>query len=188
MFEYLGNRTQEFLAYSDEGAIFMFGPDFRDHFFGFAVSEKTFGPWDQGISCYSVCSFTGQGCSQELRGGVCVQKVWGPNRTLVGGGLIRGPQETQRFSELWKQFPEVKCVNLGNVGGRVLSATPHPWLQPWFPSYFAPYLLNIPLLCLILSVIYMTDTLYLIACGRLSVQIPAATDLSRKNRLWQLHC
>ncbi|XP_078321015.1 solute carrier family 28 member 3-like [Crassostrea virginica] len=37
MFEYLGNRTQEFLAYSDEGAIFMFGPDFRDHFFGFAV-------------------------------------------------------------------------------------------------------------------------------------------------------
>lgn len=37
MFEYLGNRTQEFLAYSDQGAEFMFGPDFRDHFFGFAV-------------------------------------------------------------------------------------------------------------------------------------------------------
>ena len=57
MFEYLGNRTQEFLAYSDEGAIFMFGPDFRDHFFGFAVSEKTLGPRDQGISCYPVCLF-----------------------------------------------------------------------------------------------------------------------------------
>lgn len=39
MFEYLGNRTQEFLAYSDQGAEFMFGPDFRDHFFGFAVSD-----------------------------------------------------------------------------------------------------------------------------------------------------
>lgn len=37
MFEYLGNRTQEFLAYSDQGAEFMFGRDFRDHFFGFAV-------------------------------------------------------------------------------------------------------------------------------------------------------
>lgn len=40
MFEYLGNRTQEFLAYSDQGAEFMFGRDFRDHFFGFAVSDK----------------------------------------------------------------------------------------------------------------------------------------------------
>ena len=70
MFEYLGNRTQEFLAYSDEGAIFMFGPDFRDHFFGFAVSEKTLGY----PVTLSVCSFTGQGCSQELREGF-VQKV-----------------------------------------------------------------------------------------------------------------
>ena len=37
-FEWLGDRVTEFLAYSDEGAEFVFGQTFRVHFFAFSVS------------------------------------------------------------------------------------------------------------------------------------------------------
>nr|KAG5693766.1 hypothetical protein BaRGS_032450 [Batillaria attramentaria] len=36
-FEWLGDRVTEFLAYSDEGAMFVFGDNFRVHFFAFAI-------------------------------------------------------------------------------------------------------------------------------------------------------
>lgn len=39
MFEYLGDRVTEFLTYSDEGAKFLFGDVFMEHFFAFKVSE-----------------------------------------------------------------------------------------------------------------------------------------------------
>ena len=37
-FKWLGDRITEFLAYSDEGAKFVFGADFQKHFFAFKVS------------------------------------------------------------------------------------------------------------------------------------------------------
>ena len=38
-FKWLGDRFTEFLAYSDAGAAFVFGPSFRDHFFAFQVAH-----------------------------------------------------------------------------------------------------------------------------------------------------
>lgn len=38
-FEYLGKRVQEFLSYSDKGAMFVFGEKYTDHFFAFKVSN-----------------------------------------------------------------------------------------------------------------------------------------------------
>ena len=39
-FKWLGDRVTEFLSYSDEGAAFLFGSDFRVHFFAFAVRRR----------------------------------------------------------------------------------------------------------------------------------------------------
>ena len=36
-FKWLGDRVQEFMAYSDVGAIFVFGDSFADHLFAFKV-------------------------------------------------------------------------------------------------------------------------------------------------------
>ena len=51
-FKWLGDRVTEFLAYSDEGAAFLFGDNFRVHFFAFAVRlslllSLTVGLWDR---------------------------------------------------------------------------------------------------------------------------------------------
>ena len=43
-FEWIGNRVAEFLDYSDVGAEFMFGENFRDHFFAFKVSRHMLHP------------------------------------------------------------------------------------------------------------------------------------------------
>ena len=37
-FEWLGDRIEEFLAYTDAGSIFVFGETYEDHFFAFKVS------------------------------------------------------------------------------------------------------------------------------------------------------
>jgi len=36
-FSWIGDRFTEFLAYSDAGAEFIFGPSFREHFIAFQV-------------------------------------------------------------------------------------------------------------------------------------------------------
>ena len=38
IFQWLGDRVLEFLQYSDEGAIFVFGDKFTDHFFAMKVN------------------------------------------------------------------------------------------------------------------------------------------------------
>ena len=40
-FKWLGDRVQEFMAYSDAGAIFVFGESFTDHFFAMKVGKLT---------------------------------------------------------------------------------------------------------------------------------------------------
>ncbi|KAL8570397.1 hypothetical protein ACOMHN_035815 [Nucella lapillus] len=42
-FRWLGDRVTEFLSYADEGASFVFGNDFRIHFFAFAGASFVFG-------------------------------------------------------------------------------------------------------------------------------------------------
>jgi pyrimidine nucleoside transport protein len=37
-FRWLGDRITEFLAYTDEGAKFVFGEEYQHHFFAFKVS------------------------------------------------------------------------------------------------------------------------------------------------------
>ena len=37
IFDFLGNLVQTFLDYTDEGAIFVFGDNYMDHFFAFKV-------------------------------------------------------------------------------------------------------------------------------------------------------
>ena len=37
IFDFLGDLVQTFLAYTDEGAIFVFGDSYMDHFFAFKV-------------------------------------------------------------------------------------------------------------------------------------------------------
>lgn len=37
VFEWIGNRVQEFIKYSDKGAEFVFGANYTDHFFAFSV-------------------------------------------------------------------------------------------------------------------------------------------------------
>lgn len=37
-FQWLGDRITEFLAYTDNGAKFVFGNSFQDHFFAFKVN------------------------------------------------------------------------------------------------------------------------------------------------------
>ena len=37
-FVWLGDRIQEFMAYTDEGSIFVFGESYEDHFFAFKVT------------------------------------------------------------------------------------------------------------------------------------------------------
>lgn len=37
-FMWLGDRVQEFMGYADEGAEFVFGKSFQDHFFAFKVN------------------------------------------------------------------------------------------------------------------------------------------------------
>ena len=37
IFDFLGDLVQTFLAYTDEGAIFVFGDNYMDHFFAFKV-------------------------------------------------------------------------------------------------------------------------------------------------------
>lgn len=37
IFKWMGDRVQEFLSYADEGSIFVFGNNFRDHVFAFGV-------------------------------------------------------------------------------------------------------------------------------------------------------
>ena len=38
-FQWLGDRVLEFLAYTDDGAIFVFGTKFTDHFFAMKVNK-----------------------------------------------------------------------------------------------------------------------------------------------------
>ena len=39
-FVWLGDRIQEFMAYTDVGSEFVFGEDFRDHMFAFQVTSR----------------------------------------------------------------------------------------------------------------------------------------------------
>lgn len=38
IFQWLGDRLMEFLSYADEGAIFVFGEKYTDHFFAMKVN------------------------------------------------------------------------------------------------------------------------------------------------------
>ena len=40
IFDFLGDLVQTFLDYTDEGAIFVFGDTYQDHFFAFKVRKK----------------------------------------------------------------------------------------------------------------------------------------------------
>ncbi|XP_070543620.1 solute carrier family 28 member 3-like [Ptychodera flava] len=116
LFAWIGDFVQVFLSFSDYGAEFVFGENFRDHYFAFAVLPVTI-----YFACFiSICFYTGIMQWVIIKIAWCFEKTMGttPTESLnAAGNIFVGQTESPLLIRPFLKYMTLSELHAVMVGG-----------------------------------------------------------------------